>query len=70
MFEKEIDLDLLRISEKDRALRKINIIISSVFCAKHHVTAHLETKDSKWILFTCCQEHGEYIASVIEELLE
>ena len=70
MFEKEMDLNYLRISEKDRELRKINFIISSVFCTEHHVAAHLEIKGSKWMLSTCCQEHGEYIARVIDELLE
>lgn len=70
MFEKEIDLNYLGINETNRALRKINFIISSIFCSKHHVTAHLEIRDSKWMLSTCCQEHGEYIARVIDELLE
>jgi hypothetical protein len=70
MFEKEINLNYSNISEKNRALRKINFIISSIFCSKHHVTAHLEIKGSKWMLSTCCEEHGEYIARVIEELLE
>jgi hypothetical protein len=70
MFEREIDLNYLKITEKNRTLRKINFIISSIFCDKHHVTAQLEINGSKWILSACCQEHGEYIARIIDELLE
>jgi len=69
MFKKEIDFNFSEIKEKERISTKINSIISSIFCPKHHVVAHLEIKDSKFILSTCCREHGEYISRVIHEIL-
>jgi hypothetical protein len=69
MFKKEIDFNFSETKEKERILIKINSIISSIFCPKHHAVAHLEIKDSKFLLFTCCREHGEYISRVIHEIL-
>lgn len=69
MFKKEIECNFSEIKGKNQMLTKINSIISSIFCPKHHVVAHLEIKDSKFILFTCCREHGEYISRLIHEIL-
>lgn len=70
MFGKEIDFNFSKIREKNRILIKINSIISSIFCPEHLKVAHLEIKNSKFILSTCCQEHGETISRVIDEILE